>query len=157
MASEINGLRNAIVERLAGLEDFADTEVLGNAPGDLANQVAQALASVGIYSLVCIPQGNGSPRQSQRPILDPLSVYVLIREDPVNNQTGKDATFLAERAYAALQWWKPAIDGAYMLTLTPDGMKEVPFRIKDDASNQDMEIHAWELLFHTKLALTPAT
>jgi len=161
--SEIKGLLAAVVTRLAEGDDYSGTEVLGNKPGDMVNQVQTQLAACGIYTLVSIPRGQSANRQSSRPILDPLDVYVLIREDPELNKTGKDATFLAERGFARLQWWTPPKDtvpGGYMLTLAPAGMQELDFRVKqhaDDPDDSAIKIHSWELLFHTKLALTPAT
>ena len=50
---------------------------------------------------------------------------------------------------------KPAIAGGYQLE--PKGMEELDMRVKDPDHDIDLQIHTWELLFHTKLALTPAT
>jgi hypothetical protein len=170
--SELYALRDWVTSYLETAVDydssvpFEGVPVLSRKTGDLANQIETELSQTGsgILAVVMFPQGKVMPRQSARPVLDPVPFRVRLVEDTLFNKTGKTTGYLAERALAMLQWVTPdktAVPGGYIIQPVDPGMLELILISKPgaDPSKSDAEnstLAAWDVFFQTKLALQPA-
>lgn len=154
-ASEIETLRDEITAKVGGLTEFAGINVLSRKTGDLQNAIERDLGRLGVACIVMIPQAIAKPRQSQRPVLDPVKVRLRCIEDKLINLTGKSALYLSERGLAGLQMWQPTTPGASLLIPVEPGILEINLIGKPDEDAQE-DYAGYDVFFETKLALSPA-
>ena len=83
---KLSELQTAIVEKIQSLDGFAQVKVLSEIKGDLASEVEQAMAKVGLAVIVLTPSAlNEQPDVAAGNVL--VNVTVQVSESPLINRS----------------------------------------------------------------------
>lgn len=153
MASELETLRDAIVARLES--ELVGVPILSRKTGDLQNQIDRELGKLGLVVIVSVHGFAPKGQQSSVVIFDPVSVSVIITEDPLLHTSEPHAAEVAQKAAIALHNWRADFDGAHLLLSEDPGYSEFPVP-RGEGADASEDLIGWSGFYRTKLALRTA-
>jgi len=104
--SLLRAYQDALVEEIQHREFFATLgiQVLSRKIKDVTSEIEKALASIGIALFVFPPEPKNFESNIPTPTFKQMSVRVRIAENPLANQTGKDAWDVWEETIKLHTW-----------------------------------------------------
>ena len=146
---KLSTLRAAVVAELKAHAPLASVSILEEKKLDLANEIEQAVAKLGLCCVVLTPVAAVAHPNAPGPVLDPARVVVAVFENVLIHRAAADALSASDAAEEVLQrlhgWTPPGFSAPLVAASRGETLELVP----------DPELLIYHVNLQTTVALPP--